>query len=66
LRQRFRLEREALIPIERALRRGGITARGADRILRLAWTLGDLEGRMSPGPECVASAMSFREQGSGV
>jgi magnesium chelatase family protein len=66
LRQRFRLERAALIPIERALRRGGITARGADRILRLAWTLGDLEGRMSPGPECVASAMSFREQGSGV
>ncbi|KQU02772.1 hypothetical protein ASG56_18005 [Rhodococcus sp. Leaf7] len=66
LRQQFRLGREALTPIERALRRGAITARGADRILRLAWTLGDLEGRDVPGPECVASAMSFREQGSGA
>ncbi|MGB6181376.1 MAG: YifB family Mg chelatase-like AAA ATPase [Rhodococcus sp. (in: high G+C Gram-positive bacteria)] len=63
LRQQFRLSRDALTPIERALRRGAVTARGADRILRLAWTLGDLEGRAAPGPECVSAAMTFREQG---
>lgn len=62
LRQRFRLSREALAPLERALRRGAITARGADRILRVAWTLADLQGAVVPEVDCVVSAMSFREQ----
>jgi len=38
LRQRFRLDRTSLAPLERALRTGAITARGADRALRVAWT----------------------------
>ncbi|MBY6367351.1 YifB family Mg chelatase-like AAA ATPase [Rhodococcoides corynebacterioides] len=62
LRQRFRLSRDALTPIERALRRGAITARGADRILRVAWTLADLQGAPVPQVDCVLAAMSFREQ----
>lgn len=36
LRQKFRLARPALAPVERALRKGLITARGADRALRVA------------------------------
>lgn len=64
LRQQFRLARDALAPIERALRRGSVTARGADRILRLAWTLADLDGGAVPGPEQVAAAMTFRDQGA--
>ncbi len=36
LRQKFRLSRAALAPVERALRKGVITARGADRALRVA------------------------------
>lgn len=64
LRQRFRLSSDTLAPVERALRRGVITARGADRVLRLAWTLSDLEGLDRPGPDAVASAMTFRDRES--
>ncbi|NED62871.1 ATP-binding protein, partial [Streptomyces sp. SID10244] len=39
LRQRFRLSPKALRPIELFLRDGRVTARGADRAIRLAWTL---------------------------
>ncbi|AWK73175.1 hypothetical protein CBI38_18035 [Rhodococcus oxybenzonivorans] len=38
LRQKFRLSRPALAPVERALQKGMITARGADRALRVTWT----------------------------
>lgn len=63
LRQRFRLARAALAPIERALRMGMITARGADRALRVAWTLGDLAGLDRPGETEVAAALDFRDRG---
>ena len=35
-------------PIDAALQRGSLTLRGYDRVLRVAWTLGDLAGRASP------------------
>lgn len=63
LRQRFRLSKAALDPVERALRRGVITARGADRALRVAWTIGDLAGVEMPGPEQVVMALGFRDRG---
>lgn len=40
LRRRFRLPRAVTAPIEMALQRGMVTRRGADRTLRLAWTVG--------------------------
>jgi magnesium chelatase family protein len=42
LRRRFRPEPGALAPLERAMDLGQISARGADRIIRLSWTLADL------------------------
>jgi len=62
LRQRFRLGRPALVPLERALRTGEITARGADRALRVAWSLSDLAGTVQPGHDEVAAALLFRDR----
>ncbi|MDH6680073.1 magnesium chelatase family protein [Rhodococcus sp. LBL1] len=64
LRQRFRLSREALAPLEKSLRRGSITARGADRALRVAWTVADLAGLGSPGADQVGTALGFRDRGA--
>ncbi|MGW0174944.1 YifB family Mg chelatase-like AAA ATPase [Rhodococcus sp. NPDC003322] len=62
LRQRFRLGRGALAGMERALRAGEITARGADRALRVAWTLGDLAGLTVPGEDQVGLALGYRDR----
>ncbi|AXY51862.1 YifB family Mg chelatase-like AAA ATPase [Rhodococcus ruber] len=64
LRQKFRLPRAALGPVEWALRKGAITARGADRALRVAWTLADLAGLDAPGEVQVATALDFRDRGT--
>lgn len=63
LRQQFRLSAAALEPIEKALRRGVITARGADRALRVAWTVADLAGLERPGVDQVVTALGFRDKG---
>jgi magnesium chelatase family protein len=62
LRRRFRLPRAVTEPIEAALHRGLVTARGADRTLRLAWTLADLAGRDRPQLEDVSAAMGLRDR----
>ncbi|MFC0315152.1 YifB family Mg chelatase-like AAA ATPase [Gordonia phosphorivorans] len=62
LRQDFPLGREALAPIERYLREGRITARGADRALRLAWTVNDLRGGSVPELDDVAQALMYRDR----
>lgn len=62
LRQDFPLARETLAPIERFLREGRVTARGADRALRLAWTLCDLRAGERPGPDDVAQALMYRDR----
>lgn len=48
-------------PVERALARGRISARGVDKILRLAWTLTDLAGRDRIGPDELRMAMVMRQ-----
>jgi magnesium chelatase family protein len=62
LRRRFRLPRVVTEPIEVALHRGLVTARGADRALRLAWTVADLAGRDRPLVEDVSVAMGLRDR----
>ncbi len=62
LRRRFRLPRAVTEPIEMALHRGLVTARGADRTLRLAWTVADLAGRDRPLFEDVSVAMGLRDR----
>lgn len=62
LRRRFRLSAAALRPLELYLREGKITARGADRCLRLSWTLADLLGLDKPGEGQVVQALQFRDK----
>ncbi|WP_069161780.1 YifB family Mg chelatase-like AAA ATPase [Nocardia altamirensis] len=62
LRQRFRLPAEAIAPVETALRLGRMSARGADRAIRVAWTIGDLRGAELPSVQDVLAALNFRQR----
>jgi magnesium chelatase family protein len=62
LRTRFALPAGVVRPLEAALRSGELTARGADRALRVAWTLSDLAGRDRPDRELVETALFFRDR----
>lgn len=46
--------------LERELERGALTARGVQRVLRVAWTVADLDGRDGPTAEDVDTALYFR------
>jgi magnesium chelatase family protein len=63
LRKEFRLPAKVMKPLSNALDRKQISMRGADRSLRVAWTLSDLAGRTSPVLEDVNTALSFRQDG---
>lgn len=54
------LSRAAMTPLKRGLVRGAISARGARRCLRLAWTLADIDGSTSPTQHHVLEAMTLR------
>lgn len=58
----FALPRSVTALVEHGLQRGAITARGADRCLRVAWTLADLEGAARPESDHVAAALEFRDR----
>nr|MDQ3579429.1 YifB family Mg chelatase-like AAA ATPase [Actinomycetota bacterium] len=62
LRRDFTLPREATALLDRGLNIGAVTARGADRCLRVAWTLADLAGMAQPTADHVASALEFRDR----
>lgn len=63
LRKEFRLPAKVMQPLSSALDRRQISMRGADRCLRVAWTLSDLAGRTSPVLGDVNTALSFRQNG---
>ncbi|WP_423918097.1 YifB family Mg chelatase-like AAA ATPase [Frigoribacterium sp. 2-23] len=46
--------------IDRALETGALTMRGYDRVLRVAWTLADLDGAERPSGAHVRRALSLR------
>jgi magnesium chelatase family protein len=48
LRRTFAPGRDALAPLERAMEIGEISARGVDKVVRVAWTLADLAGQDRP------------------
>ena len=59
LRRRFRPAASALAPLERAMDLGQLSARGADRIIRMSWTLADLAGEPRPGVAEVGTALGL-------
>jgi magnesium chelatase family protein len=62
LRERWPVPRTSLALAERALERGSLSVRGFDRVLRVAWTLADLAGLVTPGADQVAEALGMRLQ----
>jgi magnesium chelatase family protein len=65
LRRSFRPAVGALAPLERAMDRGQLSARGADRVIRMSWTLADLAGEPRPRVAEVGAALGLW-LGSGV
>ncbi|WP_457974511.1 YifB family Mg chelatase-like AAA ATPase [Arthrobacter sp. D1-17] len=64
LRGELRLASGATRILDRALERGALTARGYDRVLRLAWTLADLACRDHPDINDIGHALSLRQAAS--
>jgi magnesium chelatase family protein len=63
LRRRWPPDPAAETLLAAALRDGaGLSLRGADRVLRVAWTLTDLAGRGRPGRPEVAQALAMRTE----
>ena len=48
-------------PLDAALHRGALTLRGYDRVLRVAWSLADLEGRGQLGAEHIGRALYLKK-----
>ncbi|WP_149359973.1 YifB family Mg chelatase-like AAA ATPase [Lolliginicoccus suaedae] len=48
--------------LDTAMRQGLLSARGADRALRVAWTIADLEGATMPSRAHVEQALAYRLQ----
>ncbi|WP_426595230.1 YifB family Mg chelatase-like AAA ATPase [Cellulomonas sp. McL0617] len=66
LRDRLGPDRSLMGDLDRALDRGTLSLRGVDRVLRVAWTLADLEGRAAPGRADVGRALLLRTRGNGA
>ncbi|MFJ9151456.1 YifB family Mg chelatase-like AAA ATPase [Streptomyces sp. NPDC102270] len=60
LRNRWHAVSGAMDEAERNLERGVLTARGLDRVLRVAWTVADLVGHDRPDATDVALALQLR------
>ncbi|SNX64327.1 magnesium chelatase family protein [Streptomyces sp. TLI_55] len=60
LRSRWHAVPGAMDEAERNLERGVLTARGLDRVLRVAWTVADLLGHDRPDATDVALALQLR------
>ncbi|MFI9384695.1 YifB family Mg chelatase-like AAA ATPase [Kutzneria sp. NPDC052558] len=62
LRRHFRLPPKARLLLDRGLESGFVSARGADRCIRIAWTLADLAEKDCPDSDDVAAALEFRDR----
>lgn len=61
LRGELRLPAAATRILDQSLERGVLTARGYDRVLRLAWTLADLGHRDAPDTNDIGQALGLRQ-----
>jgi magnesium chelatase family protein len=59
LRRRYAPAPGALVPLERAMDLGEISARGVDRVIRLAWTVADLGGAPRPTAAEISYALGL-------
>jgi len=59
--QGMRLPVATTASIDRALERGGITMRGYDRVLRVGWSLADLDGAARPTADHIGRALYLRK-----
>jgi magnesium chelatase family protein len=59
LRRAFPPQPGALTSLDRAMELGQVSARGADKIVRVAWSLADLGGKDQPGPDQVNLAIGL-------
>lgn len=64
LRGSLRLPAPTTRILDHSLERGVLTARGYDRVLRLAWTLADLAHRDMPDPNDIGQALNLRQASS--
>lgn len=60
LRTRWHTDPGAVAAAERDMERGLLTARGMDRVLRVAWTIADLAGHDRPDAQDVGLALQLR------
>ncbi|MGW8352562.1 YifB family Mg chelatase-like AAA ATPase [Streptomyces wedmorensis] len=60
LRTRYLAAPGALASAERDIERGLLTARGLDRVLRVAWSIADLAGHDRPDGQDIALALELR------
>jgi magnesium chelatase family protein len=58
---RWRLAPSVRSVLDRALERGALTMRGYDRVLRVAWSIADLEGDDRPVSDHVGRALYLRK-----
>jgi magnesium chelatase family protein len=59
LRRSFPPESGALRSLDRAMELGQVSARGADKIVRVAWSVADLAGKPRPGSDEVSVAIGL-------
>ncbi|MFJ4224981.1 ATP-binding protein [Microbacterium sp. NPDC089695] len=55
-----RVGADARAPLDRALEKGLITLRGYDRVLRVAWTMADLDDCERPGRDQIGRALFMK------
>lgn len=65
LRRARPLSAAGLALLEHGMAAGSLTRRGADRALRVGWTLADLTGLEQPGLDQIAEALAFRDRRPG-
>jgi len=60
---RRRLATKQVRSVMKYLERGAITLRGMDRVLRVAWTIADLNGHAQPSDDDIGMALALRTRG---
>jgi magnesium chelatase family protein len=62
VRRRWPVERRALRALYAQVDEGGLSTRGLDRVVKVAWTLADLDGRPMPRDDDVVEAIALRKR----